>query len=63
MLEWYHPPPVKAVLTDNTIDAYEKLLHWLARMRSCPVDSGLVDAYVREHDIGGVWNIDAEYVD
>lgn len=57
------PPKDLLPLTDYAVDPYEELLHWPTRMRSCPIDGSLVNAYVGEHDIGGIWNIDAENVD
>lgn len=53
----------KGLLTDYTVDPYEELLHRPARMWPCPVHGGLVNTDVGEHDIGGVWDIDAEDVD
>lgn len=51
------------MLTDHAVDLYQELLHRLVRMRSCPIDSRLIDTDTSEHDIWCIRNVDAENAD
>lgn len=58
-----HTAHARILLTNYAINLYQELLRRLIWLRSGPVDSGLVDADARQHNIWSIWHVDTEDID